>query len=72
MLVTVELRRRYPTAKLAQWEVQFLPNCGWKPAERQGSYYLQFRCEEQKARQIVAYLKGELRTMNVEILEGAP
>lgn len=69
MQVTVELRRKYPTAGLAKWEVQFLPNCGWKPVERDGYYRLQFRCDEIKARQILGYLKAELRDVHADILE---
>lgn len=69
MQVTVELRRRYPTAKLAAWEVQFLPSCGWKPVLRDGYYRLQFKCDEIKARHILGYLKAELRTVHADILE---
>jgi hypothetical protein len=69
---TIELVRRYPTAKLAEWEIQFLPNCGWKSVERGRHFYLHSRVEQAKAARVLTFLRAEYRSLKFEIVESTP
>jgi hypothetical protein len=64
----IRLKRRYPTRALAEWEIQFLPTCGWRAVEIGDSFYLEFGAEPHRARRIARYL-AETPRVPVEILE---
>jgi hypothetical protein len=72
MQTTIQLSRKFPTAKLAHWEIQFLPNCGWKAVQAGNDYFLQFRCESAKALRVLGYLRGEYKTVKFEQVPDTP
>jgi hypothetical protein len=70
---TIQLQHRYPTAKLARESARFLPSCDWEPVERDKWFYLQFRCEVDKAHRIVSYLRRDYPAMKfAEVDSAAP
>lgn len=63
MVKHIELSRRFPTEKLARWELQFLPPCDWQVVARGKWFYLQFRCEADRAPRMLAYLRRDFPTL---------
>jgi hypothetical protein len=68
MQATIRLKRRYPTRELAEWEAQFLPNCGWRAVEIGEWFYLEFNAEPHRAQRIAGYVREHLRTIPVEVV----
>lgn len=68
---TIRLVHRHPTVKLAEHTRDFLPNCGWRPVEEGGAFWLEYSDISVRAGRQLAYLRHQYPQLRFELREVA-